>query len=474
MKRTPLNLKSEVRITKPEIRAGVSKWLACLAVGGLLFLNNAWSQVIYPTPYTFTTIAGYKGNLPNRDGTGTNAQFYTPTGVTIGTNGNLYVVDFYWNTVRKIAPVGTNWVVTTIAGSASSSGLSTDGTNTSAIFNGPAGIAADGAGDLYVADAGDNVIRLMRPMGTNWVVTTIAGTASYTGGTNDGNNGAALFNFPNGIAVDTTGSNVYVADTDNNTIRWLAHAGTNWVVTTIAGAATNLPGGSNDGTNLVAQFAAPESLVLDASSNLYVADSGNGTIRKITPMGTNWVTTTIAGNAAGTGFADDGTNATALFVTPFGVAVDTNGNVFVADEAANNIRKLTPVGTNWVSSTLAGPANNSAANVDGTGPQARFDAPWGIAVNAAGSLFVADSANNEIRGGAAAVVPNLAISLTSSNTCLVSWLGYSSFRVLTNASLATTNWVPYGGTVIAGTNGINSVNLPSPTGTPDLFFRLSY
>lgn len=489
MKRTPPNLKSEVwnpkseRIPlvapqfggggKPEIRARACKFFAGAMMGVLLVVHAAWAASNYATPYAFTTIAGYYPNYLNQDGTGTNAQFHTPTGVTMDTNGNLYVVDNFWNTVRKVAPTGTNWVVTTIAGTAGSTSFGVDGTNGNATFDGPNAIAADLSGNLYVADAVDNVIRLMTPVGTNWVVTTIAGTPNSTGGTSDGTNGAAEFSSPSGIAVDTS-SNVYVADSLNNTIRKVTPVGTNWVVTTIAGAATNLYGGSNDGTNLVAQFSAPEGLACDASGNIFVADSGNGTIREITPVGTNWVTTTIAGNPMQvTASDDDGTNAGALFVLPFGVAVDTNENVYVADDTANNIRKLTPVGTNWVSSTLAGPANSTfaAGNVNGTGFRVRFSSPWGIAINDAGSLFVADSSNDEIREGISASLINLTISSTATNSVVVTWWPGAFATLQTNASLASGNWSNYLGAVVSS-NGTNSINLPATGGS--MFFQLTF
>ena len=188
--------------------------LAGLVTGG--FLTAAWGQASYSTPYTFVTIAGTAGNSGGNDGTNRIAQFHWPEGITVDTNGNLYVVDNYEMTVRKVAPVGTNWVVTTIAGTAGNNG-SANGTNGVAQFNEPASITVDGLGQLYVADYGYNTIRKVTPVGTNWVVSTIAGTAG-SGGPADGTNGSAQFNNPSGITVDTNG-NLYVADFYNSTIR---------------------------------------------------------------------------------------------------------------------------------------------------------------------------------------------------------------------------------------------------------------
>ena len=153
-----------------------------------------------------------------------------------------------------------------------------------------------------------------------------------------------------GITVGTNGT-LYVADTDNNTIRMVVPIGTNWVVTTIAGTVD--AHGATDGTNLTAQFYAPSSIAVDHAGNLFVADSGNNTIREMVPAGTNWVVSTIAGTAGTTGYAD-GTNTDAQFDYPAALTVDANDNLFVADTLNNTIRKITPVGTNWVT-TMASP-----------------------------------------------------------------------------------------------------------------------
>ncbi len=134
----------------------------------------------------------------------------------------------------------------------------------------------------------------------------------------------------------------------------------------------------------------PTGVAVDSAGNLYVADCNNCTIRKVTPVGTNWVVTTLAGRAGKSGSAD-GTNSAARFYSPTGVAVDSAGNVYVADFYNNTIRKVTPVGTNWVVTTLAGQAGASGS-ADGTGSAARFYHPFGVAVDSAGNVYVADSA----------------------------------------------------------------------------------
>jgi sugar lactone lactonase YvrE len=345
-----------------------------------------------PQIYDFTTIAGLATHSGSADGTNSDARFTSPSGVAVDTNGNLYVADYNNSTIRKVTPVGTNWVTSTIAGKAGNVG-STDGTNSDALFRWPFRIAADSSGNIYVADSGNSTIRKVTPVGTNWVVSTIAGLA-LNAGSADGTNSDAQFYSPYGIAVDTNGS-LYVADTGNHTIRKVTPVGTNWVTSTVAGKATYC--GDADGTNSDAQFCYPYDVAVDTNGKLYVAGMGNETIRKIVPAGTNWVTSTIAGLAGNHGSAD-GTNSAARFDAPSGVAVDSNGNVYVADNGNDAIRKVTPVGTNWVTTTIGGLAKNQGS-ADGTNSAARFYYPDGIAVDSSGNLYVADTANHTIRQG---------------------------------------------------------------------------
>jgi sugar lactone lactonase YvrE len=373
-----------------------------------------------------TTLAGTAGIFGSADGTGAAASFSYPEGVAVDGAGNVFVADSDWtgnfylantsnNTIRKITPAG---VVTTLAGSAGLSG-SADGTVAAALFNEPWGVAVDGAGNVFVADSGNNTIRKITPSGA---VTTLAGTAGSSGSA-DGTGAAARFYGPSGVAVDGSG-NVFVADSQNCTIRKIAPSG---VVTTLAGTAGIL--GSADGTGAAARFGYPQGVAVDGSGNVFVADSGNSTIRKITPSG---VVTTLAGTAGSSGSAD-GTGAAASFSHPRGVAVDGSGNVFVADSLDNTIRKITPSGVvttlagmagdpesvavdgsgnvfvavagnstiqkitpSGVVTTLAGTAGSSGS-ADGTGAAALFNEPWGVAVDGSGNVFVADSGNNAIR-----------------------------------------------------------------------------
>jgi streptogramin lyase len=356
---------------------------------------------VYP-PYTFATLAGSTG-AGSADGTGSGAGFYHPTGVAVDTNGNVYVADYANHTIRKITPMG---VVTTLAGLAGSSGTN-DGTGSAARFYFPAGMAVDTNGNVYVADQDNHTIRQVTPAG---VVTTLAGSGGVSG-TNDGTGSAARFNYPAGVAVGTSG-NVYVADQYNDTIRQATPVGTNWVVTTLAGLAGS--SGSADGTGSAARFARPAGVAVDTNGNVYVADYLNDTIRRVAPVGTNWVVTTLAGLAGSLGSAD-GTGSATRFARPAGVATDINGNIYVADQYNDTIRKVAPVGTNWMVTTLAGLAG-IYGSTDGTGSAARFSNPSGTAVDANGNVYVADSANNTIRKGALSVGPPVILLQPQSQT----------------------------------------------------------
>ena len=215
--------------------------------------------------------------------------------MAIDSANTLYVADTYNNTIRKVTPAG---VVTTLAGQAGISG-STNGTGTNALFNLPTSVAVDTSGNVYVADSANFTIREVTSAG---VVTTLAGQAGVAGSTN-GTGTNALFTYPFGVTVDTNGV-VYVADTDNSTIRKVTPAG---VVTTFAGQVGIT--GSTNGTGTNAQFNLPHGVGADSAGNVYVADTDNSAIRKLTPAG---VVTTFAGQPGSAGSAD-GTGSAARF-----------------------------------------------------------------------------------------------------------------------------------------------------------------
>ena len=371
------------------------------ALGILCLL--AYTSPARSQQYTFTTLAGPSGGPGAIDGPLAAARFDVPLHVAVDAAGNKYVADFNNNTIRKITPGG---MVQTLAGLAGTTG-SANGTGSAARFNGPRGLAVDGAGNVFVADTENHTIRKITPGG---LVTTLAGSAAQSGSAN-GTGSAARFTTPNGLAVDSA-TNLYVADWGNSTIRKITPAA---VVTTLAGAAGQT--GSADGTGSSARFNYPTGVAVDGAGNVYVADESNQAIRKIAPGG---VVTTLAGNPTildpygnPAGGYSDGTGSAARFYFPLDLTVDSAGNVYVADDWNQAIRKVTSAG---VVTTLAGDPTILDSNSyavggysDGTGSAARFNGPASVAVDSSGQVYVADTYNNVIRAvTAAGVVTTLA------------------------------------------------------------------
>jgi NHL repeat len=407
--------------------------------------------------FTFTTLAG--GTQGTNDGVNGMAQFCFPAGIAVDKEGNLFVTDTSTNTIRKVTADGDDWAVTTIAGVPGVGGINAtnDGVNGEARFYHPEGVVADGNGNLFVVDHDNNTIRQLTRNGTDWIVTTIAGWGGIRGAV-DGTNSDVRFWGPRGIAMDGGGT-LYITDASTHIIRKMAHIGTNWVVTTIAGQASNF--GFADGTNSNALFNFPFALAVDASTNIYVADFANHAIRKMKPIGTNWVVTTIAGN--GTIGSADGTNKQARFNFPAGVALDKDGNLYVSDQSNYTIRKMTPIGTNWVVTTIGGVALAQGTN-NGLGTNAHFYKPWGLAADGQGRLFIVDHSNQTIREGvpASSSAPGLRIARSGPNV-LLSWpLTASGFVLESSSTPSGASWTPTtNGVVISGnyfwlTNGANS------------------
>jgi sugar lactone lactonase YvrE len=367
-------------------------WLPVCMVGiafaGWIVWRERSPVVITPPPaprapvasqsaWSVTTLAGQVGVGGYADGAGNQAELRLPNSVAVDRAGNVYVADTGNNTIRKISP---NGVVSTLAGASGSHG-SADGTGGEARFWAPFGVAVDGAGIVYVADMANNTIRKITPKG---VVSTLAGLAGHPGSQDD-IGAKARFRNPWGVAADDSG-NVFVADLSNDAIRKITPAG---VVTTLAGQAGMT--GSVDGAGSQARFNAPHGVATDHAGNVYVSDSANGTIRKITPGG---VVSTLAGLPRYSGNTD-GNGPEARFGNPQGLAVDKQGNIYVAETGNNTVRKITPTGVVTTLTGLAGTTGSSNGNA--IGKDARFNSPGGVAVDSAGNVYVADTNNHTVR-----------------------------------------------------------------------------
>lgn len=332
---------------------------------------------------TVTTLAGNgtQGHVDGSGGPNGTAELTCPTAVAVDASGNVFDVD--WNSVRKIDPAGN---VTTIAGSPKAGYA--DGPGAVAEFNNLSGIAIDASGNIYVGDGENERIRKIDPQGN---VTTLAGNgiAGFADGTG-GPSGTAEFDYPRGVAVDGHG-NVYVADTNNYRVRKIDTSGN---VSTFAGNGVQGYVDGSLGPSGTAEFYGPTDVAISSQGALYIADSESLRIREVDASGTM---TTVAGTGGGSpvGWARDGTGGpygSAQFYMPQGVAVDSQGNVYVGDTWDNRVRKIDPSGN---VTTLAG--NGVAGFVDGPGATAEFSMPCGVAVDALGNVFVADSWNAAIR-----------------------------------------------------------------------------
>ncbi|WP_310558314.1 putative Ig domain-containing protein [Flavobacterium sp.] len=341
----------------------------CFLQAQTIQLQKALGGLSYPTtPQTYTVGVAIIPLTPPKGGpvyyrSLQNLQnINTPNGLTLDSSGNVYVAaeTLLWK-------ISKNNVLTTLAGSGSYG--TKDGTGSSASFGNLNGAAVDNVGNVYVTDADFNKIRKITPTG---IVTTLAGSGAI--GSADGAGVAASFNYPTGIAVDSSG-NIYVADTGNNIVRKITPAG---IVTTFAGSGIS---GDINGVNLSARFNRPTGIAIDISGNIYIADWLSNKIRKITAG----VVSTFAGRG---GIGDvDGPSNVAIFNSPIGLTVDINGNVYVADRDNNKIRKITPEG---VVSTFV---SSKTVSNDGS----FLKNPTGVALNASGTIYLSDLGNNKIR-----------------------------------------------------------------------------
>ncbi len=360
-----------ISATKTELKISVPKNLQCIGPIEVCVAEQttvSTTNFSYLPTVTVSTLAGSTYGFA--DGIGTAAKFGGIVGIAVDAVGNIYVADGQGQRIRKITPEG---VVSTLAGDGVYGFV--DGIGTAARFRFPECITIDAMGNVYVADSGNHCIRKITPTGE---VTTYAGSGTI--GFADGVITEAKFSSPYGLTIDASG-NMYVADSENNRIRKITPAG---MVSTLAGIGTI---GFADGIGTEAKFFTPIDVVVDAAGNLYVADYNNHRIRKITPAG---VVSTLAGSGA-PGFRD-GTGTLANFNVPASVAMDTAGNLYVADSRNHCIRMITPAG---MVSTLAG--NSIPGFVDGTGAVAKFNTPVGVTVDANGNLYVTDFENYRIR-----------------------------------------------------------------------------
>ena len=325
--------------------------------------------------------AGYSGD----NGPATAAELNDPYGVAVDAAGDLFIADTDNNVIREV--VKATGDIITVAGNGTAGYSGDNGPATAAELNHPDGVAVDAAGDLFIADADNNVIREVVKATGDIITVAGNGTAGYSG--DNGPATAAELNYPNGVAVDAAGD-LFIADTGNNVIREVVKATGD--IITVAGNGTAGYSGDN-GPATAAELNYPTGVAVDAAGDLFIADTGNNVIREVVKATGDIIT--VAGNGTAGYSGDNGPATAAELNCPDGVAVDAAGDLFIADTDNSVIREVVKATGDII--TVAGNGTAGYSGDNGPATAAELDDPDGVAVDAAGDLFIADSDNNVIR-----------------------------------------------------------------------------
>jgi sugar lactone lactonase YvrE len=423
-----------------------------LLFGFLLFTTVAGHAQIINT-YAGTGASGYTGD----GGAATAAKLNVQFGVAADAAGNLFIADYNNHCIRKVNPAG---FISTVAGNGTLGFGGDGGTATAAQLSYPTGVAIDGSGNLYIADFANSRIRRVDPAG---IITTVAGnTSGYSG--DGGAATAAQLNQPYALAFDGSG-NLYIGDVGNNRIRKITTAG---IISTFAGNGTT--GFSGDGAAATAaQLYTPYGLAADDGGNLYIADFFNNRIRMVSPAG---IISTVAGTGPGSFFGDGGPATAARLNSPSGVAVDGSGNLFIADVNNNRIRKVNPAG---IISTVAGTSSYGLSGDGGAATAAQLNNPRCVTVDNAGNLYITDFANDRIRIVACMTTPFLADVYGPSAVCQGGTISVADSIPGGVWSISGPATVDAAGTVtgVAGGTAIISYTLNGACGTSEAVYAVT-
>jgi hypothetical protein len=430
------------RHDKSPRRNALERWLfAGLLCCFLATTVNGYAQVVLPGPGLINTVAGngtagYGGD----GGAATSAELSGPNGVAVDSTGNIYIADYANNRIRKVT--ASTGAISTAAGNGTAGFSGDGGTATSAELNGPAAVAVDSAGNLYIADLANNRIRAVNTGSTTVTIAGVAikagdiatvagnGTRNYSG---DGGPATSAELEPIAVAVDTTG-NIYIADLYSSRIREVTAS--TGIISTVAGDGT--AGYSGDGGAATsAELNHPDGVAVDTAKNIYIADDGNNRVRKVT-FSTGFIST-VAGNGTA-GYAGDGGPPTSAELNgPGGLAADSAGNIYIGDYLNNRIRW---VASTSVISTVAGNGTAGYAGDGGRATSAELHGPNGVALDTAGNLYIADYSNNRIRAVAPLSIAYLSPSAGAiAASVVITGIGFGSTQgpstVTFNGSTAT-------------------------------------
>jgi hypothetical protein len=447
--------------TNSSIFAGGSTTFSAV-VGGVGPLNFQWlfnSNNLPSVMNIITTVAGNgSGGYSGNDGVSTNASLNNPAGVAVDAHGNVFFSDEYNNVIREVQCYdiyGNYGIITTVAGSGNGGYSGDGGTATNASLSSPTGVAVDAYGNLFIADEGNNVIR---ELWTNGIITTVAGNGSrgYSGDGGTATN--ANLAIPTGVAVDTYG-NLFIADQGNNRIREVS---TNGLITTVAGTADGYWGGyfGDGGAATNAGLSSPYGVAVDMNGNLFFSDTGNNVIREVN---TNGIIMTVVGTGRYGPINNGGAATNSTLTYPYGVAMDAHRNLFIADRGNNLIEEVNASG---IIRAVAGMGNGEGGEVGsysgdgGPATSANLYFPTDVAVDAHGNLFIADQVNNVIRGVvASAGYPTLTLSnVTPNNAGSYQIIITNAFGSVTSSVVTLTVYSPLI-SIVPNADGSMTINL---------------
>lgn len=407
----------------------------------MLCIRISPAQIIVPAPGTIYTIAGNGAENFCCDGSpATSAEMDHPTGVAVDTAGNVFIADILNDRIRKVA--ASTGIITTVAGNSSVGYFGGDGgAATQAALKSPWRVAVDTAGNLFIADTGN--YRIRKVTASTGIISTVVGTGStYSGGDGGLAINASLSN-PIGVIVDGS-NNLYIID--GNSIRKVTAS--TGVITKVAGSGT--AGFSGDGGPATsAMLYGPNGIAIDASSNLYIADRNNNRIRKVDAS--TGIINTIVGTGAATDSGDGGPGTGSALNGPTDVAIDQAGNLYVS--SVTRIREISS--STGIIRTIAGNGTTGYSGDGGAAINAEFNEPSGLAIDPAGTIFIADWGNFRVRAVGAPITPTVGVSCSPNP---ISYGGSNSVCTISVSGGAT-------GTVSLTYNGTNWATLPLSSGS---------